>query len=91
MLGCTEAFYAIACRRNPTREEIMRFLVHSDLPPKGVNYSPQHIKRLVAQGKFPRPVKGVCKENAWPEPAIDQYVAMCIAAADAALKDLKIG
>jgi predicted DNA-binding transcriptional regulator AlpA len=62
----------------------MRFLVYGDLSEKGVKYSRPHVKRLVADGKFPPPVKGVCKENAWPEPVIDQYLADRIAAAEAA-------
>jgi prophage regulatory protein len=59
----------------------MRFLVHADLASKGIRYSRQHLKRLVAQGKFPPPVKGVCKENAWIESVIDEYVQNRVAAA----------
>lgn len=59
----------------------MRFLTYADLKSKGINYSRPHIKRLVADEKFPRPVKGVCKENVWTEPVIDAYVDGRIAAA----------
>ncbi len=58
----------------------MRFLIHNDLRSKGILYSRAHVKRLVAQGKFPPPVKGLSKENAWHEPAIDRYVAERLAA-----------
>jgi prophage regulatory protein len=61
----------------------MRFLVFADLPSKGIDYSRQHLKRVVAEGKFPAPVKGVCRENAWPEPVIDRYVEDRVAAARA--------
>jgi len=59
----------------------MRFLIWDDFKAKGINYSRQHVKRLVQEKKFPQPVKGVCKENAWTEPTIDQYVEERVAAA----------
>jgi predicted DNA-binding transcriptional regulator AlpA len=61
----------------------MRFLVHADLAPqKGIKYSAQHIKWLVKKKRFPPPVHGVCRENAWPESAIDEYLKDCVAKAE---------
>ena len=61
----------------------MRFLVFDDLCQKGIKYSRPHIKRLVAKGIFPPPVRGVCRENAWTESVIDEYVAGRVAATQA--------
>jgi hypothetical protein len=35
----------------------MRVLRRQDLPQKGIPYSAAHIRRLVNQGAFPRPIK----------------------------------
>lgn len=59
----------------------MRYLIYRELAAKGIRYSRQHLKRLVAQKKFPPPVKGICKENAWGEDVIDQHIADCVASA----------
>lgn len=59
----------------------MRFLVHADFEARGIKYSAQHIKRLVGEKKFPAPVRGVCRENAWLEAEIDEYLKKRIAEA----------
>jgi prophage regulatory protein len=61
----------------------MRMLNLSDLRGRGIPFSRQHIHRLVAAGKFPRPAKIGENTNAWPEPEIEQYLKRCIAARDA--------
>jgi hypothetical protein len=62
-------------------ESVMRHLVFQDLRPKGILYSKQHLKRLVAEEKFPQPIKGLARENVWTEEAIDNYIADGMAAA----------
>jgi prophage regulatory protein len=49
---------------------------------KGIKFSRQHLHRLIASGKFPRPVKLGANTNAWPESEIDQYLKDRIAARD---------
>ena len=54
----------------------MRFLVYAQLrPEKGIPYSNRHLKRLEAQGKFPKRVPlagGILK--GWPETVIDEHI-----------------
>ncbi len=64
----------------------MRFLLHRDLPAKGVKYSKAQLWRLrkLPPGdprKFPEPIKGLGPEDTWPEPVIDEYIERRIAAA----------
>jgi prophage regulatory protein len=49
---------------------------------KGIKFSRQHLHRLIANGKFPKPVKLGENTNAWPESEIDQYLKDRIAARD---------
>jgi predicted DNA-binding transcriptional regulator AlpA len=56
------------------------------LKAKGIQYHPDHIRRLVKQGRFPKPVKlnGPLSPNAWVESEIDAYVRERIEARNAA-------
>jgi predicted DNA-binding transcriptional regulator AlpA len=56
-----------------------RLIFTSDLPSKGVRFSRAHRDRLIKQGKFPKPVKGLGKENAFVESEIDALVEQRIA------------
>ena len=54
----------------------MRFLVFKQLQPeKGIPYSDRQLKRLEAQGMFPRrvPLAGGSLKG-WPEIVIDQHI-----------------
>lgn len=56
----------------------MVLLDQSGLRQKGVDYSPQHIRRLVSAGIFPPPVKmgqGRNAKNMWIGEEIDTYIA----------------
>lgn len=61
----------------------MRFLTYDDLKTKGVRYSKPHLWRLIKEGKFPPPIKGLGSQNVWTEPEIDAAVAERVAAAAA--------
>jgi prophage regulatory protein len=56
----------------------MRMLDISDLRERGIKFSRQHLHRLVASGKFPKPVKIGENTNAWPEAEIDAYLKACV-------------
>jgi predicted DNA-binding transcriptional regulator AlpA len=57
----------------------MRLLTFRELrAEKGHPYSRRHTERLVAQGKFPRPIKlgdGRAGRTAWDETVYDGYIA----------------
>ena len=59
-----------------------RLLGYDDLRAKGIKYSKSQINRLIKDRKFPRPVAGAGKANAWVEDEIDQYVDSLVAARD---------
>jgi prophage regulatory protein len=51
---------------------------------KGIPFSRQHLHRLIAAGRFPRPIKIGENTNAWLEAEVDEYLSGCIAARDTA-------
>ena len=56
----------------------MRILIFEQLAPqKGIPYSDRQLKRLEAQGKFPKRVAIVAGGTlkGWPEIVIDEYIA----------------
>lgn len=57
----------------------MKVLATRDLPAKGINWSRQHIHKLVKKGRFPPPFKLGDKTNAWTEDEIDKYLSDRIA------------
>ena len=59
----------------------MRFFTFPELKEKGFNYSQAHLWRLVKDGKFPAPVKGMGPGNTWAEPDLDQAIADRVARA----------
>lgn len=59
----------------------MRFLRFTDLRSKGIDYSKPSLWRLMKEGKFPPPVKGLGVELCWAEDQIDKYIADRVAAA----------
>lgn len=60
----------------------MRLLDYDGLLEKGINYSRVHLWRLVVAERFPRPVKGAGKGNAWLESEIDEFIAGLVADRD---------
>lgn len=64
---------------------VKRFLSRTDLVLKGINFSRQHLHRLIKAGKFPRPVKLGENRNAWPEREIDAWLDAKVAERDAKL------
>jgi prophage regulatory protein len=56
----------------------MTLIDFGGLKEKGIDYSPQHIRRLVNAGIFPAPLKtglGKNAKNQWVDDEIDAYVA----------------
>jgi prophage regulatory protein len=56
-----------------------RLIGEDELRNKGIKYSRSQRARLTRAGKFPKPVKGVAKANAWVESEIDALIATRIA------------
>ena len=59
-----------------------RLIGEEELRKKGIQYSRSQRARLTRVGKFPKPVKGVAKANAWVESEIDALIAARIAGRD---------
>ena len=59
-----------------------RLISEDELRKKGIKYSRSQRARLTRAGKFPKPVKGVAKANAWVESEIDALIAARIAGRD---------
>jgi prophage regulatory protein len=53
------------------QRNLLRF---EGLASKGIDYSRQHVDRLIKAGTFPRPIKLGKNRNAWIEEEIDAYV-----------------
>jgi prophage regulatory protein len=54
----------------------VKFLSYSELKPvKGIGYTRRHLRDLVAEGKFPRPVQLSEARIAWVEDEIDTWQA----------------
>jgi hypothetical protein len=53
----------------------VRHLTVHDLPDKGITYHINHLRRLWEAGKFPKPIKHSPRKLAWPEHAIDKWLA----------------
>ena len=51
-----------------------RIYTLSSLPEKGISYSRNHIRRLVAKGKFPAPFYLSERVPAWTEAALNSWV-----------------
>jgi prophage regulatory protein len=62
--------------------EVLKFLRFSELSARGIPFSRQHIHRLIAAGKFPKPVKIGVATNGFVETEIDIWCAEKIAARD---------
>jgi prophage regulatory protein len=62
----------------------MRMLDRDGLRAKGIPFSRPHLHRLIAAGKFPRPIKIGEGTNAWVEAEIDAYLESRIAERDRA-------
>jgi hypothetical protein len=54
--------------------KIKRFLTYHDLPAKGINYHPNHLRVLWSKGRFPKPFKLSPHRLAWPEEVIDAWL-----------------
>jgi predicted DNA-binding transcriptional regulator AlpA len=52
-----------------------RLIGDAEIRQKGIKYSRVHRNRLIDAGRFPKPVKGAGKANAWVESEIDAYIA----------------
>ena len=52
-------------------------------PEKGIDYSRPHLYRLIAAGKFPKPIHTYEKRIAFVESEIDAWIRSRIAARDA--------
>jgi prophage regulatory protein len=57
------------------------FIGYKGLKARGLNYTPQHISRLVKAGKFPAPVQLTPGgRNNWAEHEIDAHLERLLAA-----------
>lgn len=66
----------------------IRLLAFKDLAPaKGINYSREHLARLVKQDRFPRPVVLSSQRVAWIESEIDEWLADLSAKRDSKLME----
>jgi prophage regulatory protein len=64
----------------------VRMLSDPDLRKKGIQFSRQHRHRLIAEGKFPAPVKLGGATIAWVESEIDAWLETKITERDQKLK-----
>ena len=62
----------------------MRLLSRKGLNEKGVSYSRAHLYRLMAEGRFPKPIKLSEARNAWIEAEIDAWIEARIRERDTA-------
>jgi len=68
----------------------IKMLSRDDLNARGIRFHPANLSRLIAKGKFPRPVKLGGNRNSWPEDVIDKWLQMKIAEAEANALDDKV-
>ena len=61
-----------------------RMLTYKTLSAKGIDYHPNHIRRLVHAGKFPRPIYLGPRMPVWLEDEIDAWIDAKIAEQEAA-------
>jgi hypothetical protein len=52
-----------------------RVFTYKTLPMKGIDYHPNHIRRLVHAGKFPKPVHLGARKPVWLESELDAWIA----------------
>ena len=57
-----------------------KLLRERDLAAKGLDYTPRTIRRLEAEGLFPRRVKLSERKSVWVESEIDDHLAKLVAA-----------
>lgn len=67
--------------RKPAKPAGKRYLTVKDLPPKGINYHPNHLRRMWDKGRFPKPIHLSPRKLAWPESVIDAWLASKMEAA----------
>jgi prophage regulatory protein len=62
----------------------LKFITYAELKPvKGIGYTRRHLRDLVRDGKFPKPVQLSEARIAWVEKEIDQWQAEKAAQRDA--------
>ena len=61
-----------------------RVFTYRTLPEKGIDFHPNHIRRLVHAGKFPKPVYLGARKPVWLEDEIDAWIDAKIAEQEAA-------
>jgi prophage regulatory protein len=59
-----------------------RLLDRDGLSQKGIKFSRGHLHRLIAAGRFPKPVKLGKNRNAWLETEVDDFIEMKLAERD---------
>ena len=57
-----------------TRQRKGRVFTLATLREKGVIFHPNHVRRLVAEGKFPPPFYMTARRPAWTEAALDEWL-----------------
>lgn len=61
-------------KRQPSLPPVRRVLTMKDLPAKGIQYHPNHLRRLWQRGDFPEPFYPSARKCAWFEDVIDQWL-----------------
>ncbi len=56
-----------------------RLLDRDGLSQKGIKFSRGHLHRLIATGRFPKPVKLGKNRNAWLETEVDDFIEKKVA------------
>ena len=51
-----------------------RVFTFDTLPAKGITFHPNHVRRLVRRGKFPKPIYLSERRPAWTEQALDAWI-----------------
>jgi hypothetical protein len=52
----------------------LRLLSQDDLRAKGVDYHPNHLRKLWQRGDFPKPIHLSPRRIAWNEQAVDEWI-----------------
>jgi prophage regulatory protein len=63
----------------PLPQPLDRFLVYEDLRPLGVNFCPNHLRRMEEANQFPKRVKISARRIAWSEAEVRAWIAQRIA------------
>jgi hypothetical protein len=70
----TTSFGRARAKTEPAASPV-RLIDPRTLPEKGINYHPNHLRRMWQRGLFPTPIRLSPRRIAWPEQVIDDWIA----------------